>query len=847
MAMNRFCTSLLLLLAFVSGAAALVYEVVFFRSLGLVFGVAVHAIAAVVGSFLLGLGAGARFLGPALGRHPPLKAYAALEALIALFGYASPFLFRGLRHLAQSGALPTVGSASFPLLALVGSFLVLAIPTFLMGATFPVLGRAIAKGGREGEAAEEATGIATRVGWLYGVNTLGACGGALLASYFALPRLGLLGATHLAAGLNIAIAIAAFLLASNPAFDAPMELPDETKPAKRNGEESPYLVDIAFAVGAIGFTAIALQVLANRILISLLGGTVYVFGAVLAVFLLGIAIGGAFGGELAERSRAPRAVLACLALAFGGAIGFGIALIEWKIGGGDVLAGGKNIELLEPGEHLDVFTPLRYLKVTFKLSFLGLFLATALSGAFLPAAIRVVCRQGRHLSGSLGRLYLWNTIGSIAGSLAAAFVLLPMLGLRTSLFLLVGVCALAGAILFRSSQRAKEPPRGRLVAAVAALFVLPGSALLKPGVDPGAAEGLRPVFYREATASAAKVYEVDDEAEELPILSLMVSGKAVATSIFIDRRLQLLLGFVSTLTHRDPQDLLCIGLGTGMTSGALAVAGGELTVVEISDAVIDAAREFASFNAQLHERPDVTILRDDGRSYLTRCGRTFDVISADPIDPCVSGSAYLYTQEYYRLGRDHLRPAGMMSQWIPLYDLALSDIAGIVKTFRSVFPHVTAWVTGYDMVLLGSDAPIELDPVAIEARIAADPTLKKMLESVGVRDAKDLVACCFVTDASLAEFERRADALNTDEHPWIEFHAPLVSFGTYPLDVYDWLAATPDVPPLVSGLPLAVVDEIATRQRRLKALAATFVADIRRTGRYGQARTSYIESLRNAK
>lgn len=831
--MTRLGTLLLLLLAFVSGAAALIYEVVFFRSLGLVFGVSVHAVAAVVGSFLLGLGLGASAGGRFLEKVRPLRAYAAIEVSIAFCGYISPFFFRQLRALSENGSLGT--GTTFQVVAVVASFAILLVPTALMGATFPLLGRAITG---------DEKNVATRVGWLYGVNTLGACAGAILAAYYALPELGLLGATHVAAGLNVVLAIASFLLSANPRFDGAFRpATPVAAPVWSNETRNDFRVLLA-AVAALGFASVALQVLANRLLISLLGGTVYVFGAILAVFLLGIALGGGCGGRAIERSSRPWAVLSLLALTFSAAVGIGIYLLSRRAGGVDILAGALNLSLVEPGERVAAFTPFRYFRLAFSAAASLLLLATFTAGAFLPAALRLARNAMGSVGPMLGAVYLWNTLGSIVGSLAAAYLLLPILGLRISFAFVAGLGVLVACLLALRSRHAFETFPRFAFGGVLLLLGGFGFAAFAPGIPPGAPDGLRTIFHRESAASAAKVCEVDDVSEPVPIRSLFVSGKAVASSIFIDRRLQLLLGFVSTLNHPDPQRVLCIGLGTGMTSGALAVAGGELTVVELSDAVIDAAREFSRYNADLHQRSDTTIVHDDGRSFLARTEERYDVISADPIDPCVSGSAYLYTVEYYQLGRSRLRPGGVMSQWIPIYDLALSDIAGIVKTFRSVFPDASAWVTGYDLILLGGEGTIEIDLAAIQRRIDADPILYEMLTSVGVNDAIDFAATCFATRASLEGFGDRAPAMNTDERPWIEFHAPRAAFGTYPLDVFEFLASTPEAPPLVASTARPIATQIATAQRRLKAGAALFVDSIRETGSYGMARTEYIEFLR---
>jgi spermidine synthase len=810
-------------LAVVSGAAALVYEVAFFRGLGLALGVASHAVAAVVGAFLFGLGLGAWLGGRWLGNVRPLRAYAAVEALIALYGLAAPWLMQRARELAESGAL----GASTGLRPFVAAFVLLALPTVCMGATFPLLGRAIASGRASPWAS---------VGWLYALNTLGACGGALLAAYTLLPMLGLTGSTHAAVALNVALALAAAWL---PRGEVTTEGTQERTPDVSIAPAPAGL--LALSVALIGAASLMLQVLANRLILSLLGGTVYVFAAIVAVFLFGIAFGGALGGHLGARTRRPATLLGVLALAFALAVGVGVAWLRWRAGGEDLLAGPDNLSLLEPGEWVDVYPATRFLALTIELSGLALLPATVVSGAFLPIAIAWARASRAQLGNSLGRVYFWNTLGSIVGSFVASFWLLPELGLRGGVVVVCAVAILAGVMLLASSSARAEGGsialRGAaLVAALAAM-----TAFL-PRDPPGTRESLATVFASDSAASSAKVQEFADGSEPTPVRNLRVNGKTVASSVFIDRRLQYLLGFVSTLSHPDPRKLVCIGLGTGMTSAAMAVAGDELTVVEISPSVIEAARRFSVWNEALHEREDVQIVADDGRAWLARSTERFDVISADPIDPCVSGSAYLYTEEYYRLGRARLAEGGLMSQWIPLYDLAPSDIAGIVRTFRLVFPDATAWVTGYDMVLVGGTGPLEIELPRVAERME-EPRLRALLADVGIESPEELLACCFAGRATLERFEALSGRPNTDDDPWIEFHAPFYSHGTYPLDVYRWLATASDAPPIV-GADRFQRAAVLSERSRLQQAALAFVTSIERRNGYGVSRTTYTEALR---
>lgn len=838
-----------LALVALSGAAALVYEVLFFRALALLFGVSAQAVGAVVGAFLLGLGAGAA-LGPSLLRRwRPWSAFAACELAIAAFAALSPVILAWLRGLAQAGELWTQDPGAPPLLAAVLAFALLAWPTFWMGATFPLVASAV--GG--GDSART-----SRVAWIYGANTAGACAGSLLAAFVLLPRGGLPLALGVAAGVNVLVALGALAIGRRTGADG-----DERHSAALDAASAASAADLApppvallGIVALVGAASVALQVLANRLMSELLGGAVYVFATILAVFLGGLALGAPFGGRIIVRSAQPMRTLGWLAAAFGASVGLSLALLRWKhefpsVFGEDLLAGATNLPLVAGPVRPTEFTPLDYLELALGHTAIALLLPTFLTGAFFPAACHFALEGIDATRGAarVGRLYLWNTLGSLAGSLAAAYVLLPKLSLRVGFALVIALAFAAAVLAWLADARADDrAPRSSLARSGIALSVLLACAALPfvPGDPPGTKYGERTLFFGESAASSAKVIEVDDVAEELPVRCLFVSGKPVASSIFIDRRLQILLGSISSLAHPDARKQLCIGLGTGMTSGALAVAGGELEVVELSSAVLEAEPLFARWNGALSTRDDVRLIHDDGRAYLARSRERYDVISADPIDPVVAGSAYLYTDEYYRLGREHLAPRGVMSQWVPLYDLSLADIAGIVRTFRGVFEHVTAWVTGYDLVLVGSREPFELDPAAIEARIERDEALRALLADVAVHDADDLLACCFATNATLDAFAELAPRANTDDHPWIEFHAPLAAFGTYPLEVYRRLASASDDVPLAAHVDATRRARIRASQATLKQAALAFADELADGAGFGEARTRYIARLRAA-
>ena len=821
--------SSVLALATLSGAAALIYEVVFFRSLGLMFGVATYTAAAVVASFLGGLGLGA-WLG---GRLPEsvraLRQYAILEFLTALFGFASPWLFRAAGGLVE----PPAGDHGFPFGTFLLAFLLLLWPTLMMGATFPVLGRAIA--GRSNQ-------VARRIGQLYGWNTAGAVLGTLGAAYLFLPELGLFGTTLLAAGLNLLLGLWALWLSGGVPAPAVVlshrDAPSGNALPQGEGKAAPLAL-LFGCVALIGCATIALQILANRLLVSLLGGSVYAFASVLAMFLLGIALGGALGGGFVARRPRPLTALAQACWLVAGGIGLGLLLLRLRLGLTDPLRGARNLSLLTQDPSL-----LDFLGVSTLLSALTLLPATLLSGAVLPAVSHWFQNAPGLLSRRLGALYGASTIGSVLGSLVAVSVLLPLCGLRVSLWLIALLAVAAGLLPFIAARAAGERPSSGM-----GLLSLPAALLLlylglRPG-DPSAGEaGVREIFYTESPASSVRVIEVLEQGEPRPVRCLFVNGKPVATSLLIDQRLQLLLGFIPTLIHPRPERILSIALGTGMSSGALAVSGARsVEIVELSSGVIAAAPLFDDWNAEVLRQPNVTLYNDDGRAFLARSDERYDLISADPIHPWVAGSAFLFTREYYSLAREHLLPGGLMSQWIPLYELTTEDIGGIVLTFSEVFPEVSAWVTGYDLVLLGSLEPLAIDVEQVRERMAREPT-RSMLRNIGVSEAADLLGCWFAGRPTLDRLAGRAPRPITDDRPWIEFTAPRSALRSgYALEVLTLLAEASDEPPFAVDVSARDLEAIRASRQRLREAALSFVKTIWTTGRQGAARNAYSAEL----
>ncbi len=718
---------------FLSGAAALVEEVVWSRLLGRLLGSDAAGTGIVLGVFLVGLGAGALLLGATARRaRDPRRLFLALEAVIFAWTLASPFVLAALAPVASTAA--RVGVAAGFLL----------VPTLAMGGTFPVMGRLAIR------SAAEAGADTSR---FYGTNTLGAALGALLAPFALMPALGLTGAVVAAAFLDLGAGVLALSLAAAPAAAAAT--------SAGRARWSPLLAVPLL----LGFASLAYEVAMVRILITLTGASVYAFAIVLAVYLLGIGVGSRLAaGWLAEAGTegGPRAVLfraAALAplLAFGG-----LCVLRLKVG--EPLGAPLGNIFLEGGGALQLWMSHAFLAV------FALLLPAMAFGAALPAVVAVLVEDDPETAREplLARVYAVNTLGATLGALIGTFLLLPL-----------GAATAVRAGLLVSAVAAVPLARGR-IPLLAGLWI---SAGIVQGfaLASGTPEGL--VAHEVGVQATATVTDVRED--ERTVRALRVNGKVVASTAPVDLRLQRLLGHVPGTLHGEVKSALVIGLGTGMTAGSLLdlPALERLDVVEISPAVIEAARSFAEWNGGLHDDPRVNLIAGDGRHHLLTTDAQYDLVTSDPIHPWTRGSSDLYAREHFARMAAHLAPGGIASQWLPLYQLSDEDVRTVVATWCAAFPGTAAWLTAYDLALVGWN-----DPPAGLAGWWSRPLaagVRRGLAEAGIRSATELAALQVADDPSLRAFAGDAEPM-VEDRPVLEFRAPKSFLAGYSHAALRW-------------------------------------------------------------
>ena len=840
MAKIRGVTHIVWGLFFLTGFSGLLYEVLWTRELTVVFGNTVAATSTVLAAYMGGLALGSFIFGRIADRvRKPLLLYGALEAIVAASALLFPLVLHAsvplLQGLYRSGHVNLLYSVRFLI-----AFLFLFIPTGAMGGSLPALGRLLAR-------VESAGRI---LSFLYGVNTLGATLGTFCAGFWIIPAMGLSGALWTAVALNVAVAVASVLVSRwTPPLEQPVQASTQGREARSGGDPGDRLIFrltlSAFLVS--GALALALEVLWTRSLLLVFGSTVYSFTAMLGVFLGGLALGSAVFGLFVNRFEKPLWAL--------GLVEGGIALVTLiSISRVNGLPSAFLDGLIAHGFTWDSYMVQKLLIAA------GILLPVSfLFGATFPIVARIEVSREDRIGSQVGLLYAFNTVGAIAGSLLAGFVLLPALGLQRSLTL-VALLALALGVLLLLVRPRGTPLLPRLAggALLAALGI--GAALALPKWDEKILSA--GVYFRPRTylSPDGKKNVMDQVLGDLTVLKylegvtetgavvetpvsrmFLVDGKVEAATDYVDMRLQRLMGHLPMLFAPRLGKVINIGLGCGITLGSLKVhPAQEIHCAELEPRILDTARYFAEQNHHVLDDGRLKVIINDGRNHLLLTGEKYDVITSDPFEPLVGGAASLYTEDHFRNGKARLTESGIFCQYLPMYQLSPADFQMIIRSFCRVFPHVSLWYTGIDTILLGSVEPHTTDVATLRQRMAL-PGVRESLEEVGCSDPVQLLQN-FVMDPTKVAEVSGAGPVNTDGHPYIEFSAPRSHLvDTTPMNL-EWLRARyrpGDLP-----LRMAGEEEKLAAEKAEKLGALIMEGSLARLrGRYEEAMAPFRKAL----
>jgi spermidine synthase len=747
---------------FFSGMSGLIYQVAWIKALGLIFGHTLFAIATVLAVFMAGLATGSAYIGRWRSDTKPVALYAYIELLVAATGILS---FVGLRSVGWLYVkfYPDVASLPALLLSLrfFGAVAVLFVPTFLMGGTLPILARVIARNSDE---------LGAGVSLLYWVNTLGAVVGTVLSGFILLPTLGLRGTIATAVALNVLSGFVAFKIPKRSAPEQNAKNLEVVAPPPVVGPQ-PSLTPLLFLFAVVGCTAFAYEIAWTRLLSITVSSSTYAFTTMLAMFLTGIVLGSASFRYFVTRSgKISLVTFSKTQTWIGVAALLSLIAFHWLLPVVPFLLRATNRSFGGLLLAQFVISGLTVLPVATIFGFafpmvIALFAATA-SASDTSSAI-------------VGRAYAANTVGSIVGSLAAGFWLVPSLGSFRVIAAAAGVnLALAAAT---SSRRILLLALNVLLVA-AAVFVGSSSSLSNRSLFT-----LSTVLYGtdyqgrltldEIAATSDLVFAKDGLNDSVAVLrsdnyfALRINGKVDASTG--DARTQLLLGHLGAAFDPAPRRVLIIGFGSGMTASAVARYPDveKIDCVEIEPAVINAAPFLSSLNHDVLRDPRVHVVFDDARNFLLTTRDKYDLIISEPSNPWIAGVATLFTDEFYAAARRTLTPGGKFVQWLQAYSLAPADLKMVVATLVPHFADVTLWrAAGPDLLLLArsDNTPFKFSRLR---SLWQNKPLHDDFESMDVHEPEALTAYFLLDDTALRKMSEGA-AVNTDDRTLLEYHAP---------------------------------------------------------------------------
>lgn len=757
---------LLYALFFLSGISGLVYQIVWTRMLVLVFGNTMLATSTVLSAFMGGLAAGSYVLGLHVDRRPRnlLRLYAGLEALVGVMGLLFPLLLSGVAPIysrlyqALEGDLVVLNLIRFG-----ACFLLISLPTFLMGGTLPVLLKLFAG---------DPKAIGRQTGILYGLNTAGSVAGTIACGYLLLKALGMRQTTWVAVAINLVVALAAWAISTGPARSARRAGSSEAEGAPAESRQGPAGAKPIHAAGGIGrnrtstgvaaprmdpttrlvllgigisgFCALAYEVFWTRMLNLFVHNNIYSFTAILATFLAGIALGSLIYSRFLSRIADQVRVFIILEI--------GIGILSY--------ATPFIFSIL-----LGIFSSFSETMTIVKTSLI-MIAPTVLMGISLPLTVQV-CQRGAHREGtSVGTVYAINTVGSILGAFVAGFILLPAAGLQIGVGIVAALNVVAGFLPLLSRKRPRTRPVwiGALAAGIVVVALLSPAHLFR-GLFERSHPSAGILHYKEGRIANVVVYDFKRSGYK----DLHLNAVEEASSRLWHVQLFKMLGLLPPLLHEDPSNALMIAFGAGMSAGACCDQVPELTCVDLNPDIDGVAEVFKHENLDVIHNPKLKRVVNDGRNALLLSPRKYPLIISDATNPKMVDSWTLYSREFYELVRDRLEPGGIFCQWV-LIPLPGDAIKVILNTFRAVFPHMSFWAVygSSQCLMLGTPDRLSVDVEDLRTR------LEPILDSSGLRefgvDSVEKFLSFFMVgedgiDRMLAGFEK----ISTDDLPHAQF------------------------------------------------------------------------------
>ena len=687
--------AVLFLVLFLSGVSALIYQIIWIRKFGLVFGVHVFSMSTVLTAFMAGLALGALFFGRLVDkRKNPLLLFLTLELGIGLFAVFLPLTFRGLSEVYASISrnIP-LGNYSIQLIRFLLSFFFLLIPTTLMGGTMPVIVKIFT---------DNIEKVGSRVSLLYGTNNLGAVVGGFLAGFVIIQHLGLNQSGYLAATLNLINAVMVFLVVH---FTQKLDYNSEPKIVQDNVSSgkiiSSGLLKLILWIFAIeGFTTLSYELIWSRILIDFsIDKSVYFSSTIVISFIFGLSLGSFLVSGYLDKSKNLLTFLGLIEI-FIGLLSVFFLLFFVRLAP----------KLVDQRSMLDSW--LQTAGKEYFIFFLILTPPTLLMGITYPLVTKLAANNLAFLGRKMGLLGFLDTIGSVVGSFVAGFVMIPFLGVVKSFIITVCINLAIGLLVFivhpvlLGRQKAAITGITLLIAILMMVRIPSGSytrewwdKTKRSWFDNNYYESI--LFFDEGPAGTVTVRKYPHG------LALNINGHNTAYSTSKDLRVNRQLGYMPYLLHPEPKSALVIGFGMGATACSLVQPDMErVDVAEICSGVIKAAHIFAPWNRNVILHPKVHLYDDDGRSIVFMTNKKYDIITSNAIHPRLSNN--IYTKDFYELCRKKLTENGILCQWMTQNWLTGEEYKALVKAFTEAMPYSYLWyVNEYSTLIIGTMQPLQ--------------------------------------------------------------------------------------------------------------------------------------------
>jgi len=762
--------SLVPVLFLASGAAGLIYQVVWTQDLVLIFGNTTLAIVTTVSAFMAGLGTGA-LIGASIGARlrRALAVYGLLEVAVGCLALLMPLAFDVIATVFRNAYL-SLPPTEVALIRFGLAFVALAPATILMGMSLPVLTRHLVRNDPD---------VGARIARLYGLNTLGAVIGSLASGYALIELIGLRDTTVVAVALNVCAGIGALLMSR--AFAA---VPPDPRP---KAESRPPLQGRQWLLLAVtfisGLVSLALEVLWTRMMLQGTGSSIYVFIAVVAVFLIGIA-----GGSLIyERQRDRTPQLATLGALL--AVAAALALVPMIISN---VYGPNWLPLV----------------VVFILP------VTLIFGYTFPLTVRLFAATADQASRGVGLVYAVNTAGCVAGTVLAGFVLIPGLGVSAAIIVVGLVLAVAGgALAIGSAVRRGTLGRDKLrpaagLAGVVALLAVAAIPAARPTYTQRqvAATGMATAHFEDSVASVDVTGGTDAQR------NLFVNGEGITKLTVITK----LLAYIPKAARPNATTMLNICFGMGSTFRSSLILGMNTTAVDLDPTVPSVMPWFYSGARTYLHNPNSQVVISDGRNYVRLSNKRYNLITVDPPPPVWSaGAGVLQDQEFYQEAAQRLTPGGVLTTYIPVQQAQMEKM--LLRTFRTAFPHMTVvYAPGHvGVFIMGSQAPITISPAGIAAAVGSPVALADLASAPGQQSmttaqwVSDIRGDVWLTDDQVNGYTGRGPLI-TDNHPLTEYFM-LNSYG-WGTSVLIWRLCMV-VTGLLALLIIAAIIDYAWRRR----------------------------------